>query len=318
MKNVICNAFAFKEDYKTSMQMGGKTDGQLLDVYMKNIFVSLKSAKLHNPQDDVMLIANADVPKKYQMLFYEHGIKLQVIPYESFVMPKTFDWSLAFFKLCALEYLAERTDYEHILLIDADTITMHSYEELWEETDYGLLLYGVGHSMRHHDRTLIKADYRSLYPDGQDNIVHYGGEFICGSSEYMKRFVKTCRQVYNTMRESGFAVSERTGDETILSIAAAQSDFIIDASPYVYRFWTEEFYLISTVTVSNPVAIWHIPNEKKTGFVRTFEYFDKHGAFPKPEKAARMFGITAAKRPFNRYTMENKIRGKLARLKDEK
>lgn len=317
MKNVICNAFAFKEDYKTSMQMGGRTDERLLDVYMKNIFVSLKSARLQNPQDDVMLVCNADIPEEYQVLFEKHDIKIRVISYDSFVMPKRFDWSLAFFKLCALQYLAEQTGYDHILLLDADTITMHSFEELWQEADYGILLYGVGHSFRHHDRTLIRSDYQSLYPEGQADIVHYGGEFVCGAREYVQRFVKTCAEVYNTMHDSGFAVSERTGDETILSIAAAETGCVIDASPYIFRFWTEEFYLVSTVTVSNPVAVWHIPNEKKTGFLRMFDYFEKHGAFPPVAKAARMFGMVPARRPFNRYTLGNKIRGKIAALRKE-
>lgn len=317
MKNVICNAFAFKEDYLTSMQMGGKTDQKLLDIYMKNIFVSLKSARIQNPQDDVMLVTNADLPEQYQMLFKEHEIQVRIIPYDIFVMPKQFCWSLAFFKLCALHYLTGQTAYEHILLMDADTITMKSYEELWKEADYGVLLYGVGHSLNHHDRQLIMEDYHRLYPEGKSNIVHYGGEFICGRRTELQEFVKICLRVYNTMRDSGYNVSERTGDETVWSIAAAQFGSIVNAAPYIYRFWTEEFYLVSTVTVSNPVAIWHIPSEKKTGFVRMFYYYEKHGAFPDAERAAQMLGIVRAKRPFNRYTLANKIQGKLAAFRKQ-
>ena len=177
-----------------------------------------------------------------------------------------------------------------------------------------VLLYGVGHTLHHHDRVLIRNDYRSLYPNRHENIVHYGGEFVCAGKMYLQQFVKICIQVYNTMRDSGFAVSKRTGDETILSIAAARMDSVINAAPYLYRFWTEEFYLISTVTVYNPVAVWHIPNEKKTGFLRMYDYYEKHGAFPSVEKAAQIFGIVKAKRPWNRYTLANKIWGKLAVL----
>ncbi len=313
MKNVICNAFAFREDYKTSMQMGGRADEKLLDIYMKNIFVSLQSASLHNPEDEVMLLCNAEPPLAYQKLFAEHGIRVQVIAFDHFVMPKRFDWALAFFKLCALQYLAEKEEYDRILLLDADTITMHPYTELWEEADYGLLLYGVGHAFHHHDRELIRNDYRALYPEGKENIVHYGGELVCGRATDIRTFVKNCTEVYNTMQNHDFALSERTGDETILSIAAARMEKVIDAAPYLFRFWTEEFYLISTVTVANPVAIWHIPNEKKTGFISMFEAFTRNGAFPSPEKAAKIFGIVRAKRPRNGYTLAGKIRRKLQR-----
>lgn len=313
-RNVICNAFAFQEDYGTSMQMGGKADKALLEVYMKNIFVSLRSAKLQNPQDDVLLLTNAAVPDKYQKLFYENEIKIQVIPFEDFVMPKEFNWALAFFKLCALQHMAEQSEYEKVLLLDADTITMHSYDELWQEAEQGILLYGVGHTINHHDRLLIRSDYQTLYPDGQENIVHYGGELVGGTRRELQQFVKICGQVYNTIRESGFAVSKKTGDETILSIAAAKADRVVDAAPYLFRFWTEEFYLVSTVTVSNPVAIWHIPSEKRTGFIRMFRYYRRHRTFPEVKQAAKVFGIVQAKRPFNRYTLQNKVFRKLKKL----
>ena len=102
MANLIINAFAFKENYKTSMQLGGNMDEKKLALYMENIFVSLKSAAIHNPDDTVMLVVNKEVPEPYRSLFKEENIRVKTIEFDNFVMPETFVWSLAFFKLCAL------------------------------------------------------------------------------------------------------------------------------------------------------------------------------------------------------------------------
>lgn len=313
MKNLIVNAFAFKEEYQTSLQIGGSTNDKLIELYMKNIFVSLKSAKVQNPEDDVMLITNCEIPPEYGTLFQKNNISVQIIPFDSFVMPREFVWSLAFFKLCALTYIINHLDYEKYLLIDADTITVQSYKELWEEAEYGVLLFPVGHSFHHRDREYIRQDYQILFPQENKNIVHYGGEFLCGKRGNLIDLQEKCQKVYEIMKLNGYPIAKNAGDETILSIAAAEMSNIIAAVPYIYRYWTNAFYLVSTNTLNNPVAIWHVPDEKKQGFVYLFQFYQKKGCFPKEEKLMEIFGIHKAKRPFNYYTLRGKIERKINR-----
>lgn len=311
MNHLIMNAFAFKENFQTSMNLEGK-GSEMIDVYMKNIFVSLCSAKEQNPEDTVMLVTNAAVPEQYEKQYAAHGIEIQIIPFQYFVMPKEFPWALAFFKLCALKTMVEKGEYDNILLLDADTYTVHPYENLWQEAAHGLLLYPVGHDYTHRDRETIRKDFVKFFPKDTRNIVHYGGEFICGNKKDLQTFIKHWEMVYDRMKEVSFQMEKNAGDETILSIAAAfMPEKVIAATPYMYRFWTGDFYLVSTVTVSNPVNIWHIPNEKETGFVRLYHYYWKKGGFPPVEKAAAIFGIVKAKRPWNFSTIQNKVWGKL-------
>lgn len=314
MKNLIINAFAFKEDYQTSLQIGGKADNTLINLYMKNIFVSLKSAKLKNPQDEVMLLTNRPVPGEFAALFDENDIRVQVIAFDDFLLPARFVWSLAFFKLCALSYAVRCLDYERVLLLDADTVTVHSYEELWREADYGVMLFPVGHSFCHRDREIIRKDFQGLYPEKDLNIVHYGGEFVCGRREHLRKFVKECENVYNTLKEQGFSVAGNAGDETVLSIAAAFMGGVTDAQAYIYRYWTNEFYLVSTNTVNNPVAVWHVPDEKKQGFLYLYEFYRKKGVFPDAKRLAEIFGIVKARRPFNYFTLRRKVLGKCGKV----
>jgi len=332
MANLIINAFAFKENYKTSMQLEGKMDGKKLALYMENIFVSLKSAALHNPADTVMLVADKEVPEPYKTLFEGENIKIKKINFDRYVMPRNFVWSLAFFKLCALSYVAEEEDYDNFLLLDADTITMRSYDEMWEECKAGVILYPLGHSYHHHDRERIRSDYQKLYEEDL-NIVHYGGEYVCGNRQAMKVFLEECQAVYGRMQEKNFDVDDHTGDETILSIAAARLQAavqkgeaqgedgregrhveVVAAVPYVYRYWTNDFYLVSMNVIYNPVCIWHLPDEKEHAMAYFYRYYRKKKCFPKVKRSARIAGIRLAKRPLNRYTLQYKAVGKLQKI----
>lgn len=315
MKNLIATAFAFKEGYVTSMQTGKKAGGDTLNTYMKNIVVAMLSAKEQNPLDTVMVVTNEPVPKPYAEILQKNGIEMSVIAFEEYVMPKKFPWALAFYKVCVLEHLVRSSEYDRILLIDNDTFTTGSYKDLWEEADYGVMLYEVGHNFSHPDRKRIRLDYERLYPGQRGNIVHYGGEFIGGNVRDLRIYMEMVRKIYEDIRKMDFAVEELIGDETFWSIAAemCKSVSIISANPYMYRFWTGKFYLVSTQTVSNPVCIWHIPNEKETGFVGLYEYRMQKGVFPFVEKSAKMFGIVKAKRPFLWADYVRKVKRKLGK-----
>ena len=321
MKNLIFCAFAFKEGFQTSLQTEKQAGHETTQMYLKNIFVALTSAKLYNPNDDVCLVTNCDLPAEWQERFRQESLLVKKVPFETFEIPEKFPWALAFYKLCALNHMVENGDeYEHLLLMDADTYTTHSYEELWMEADYGVLLFPVGHSFNHSDREIIRRDFTRYYPEeaGRCNLVHYGGEFVAGRQENLKKYLGYCQHIYDKLKAADYEMEPHAGDETIWSIAAVlakQEMPITEAGAYIYRFWTGDFYLTSTVTVSNPVCIWHIPNEKETGFVRLYQYYQKNKEFPKVKKVMDIFGIRKACRPFNLYTLLNKVNGKLKKLK---
>lgn len=320
MKNLICCAFAFKEGFSTSMQTKAQAGESVTRMYLMNIFVALTSAKLYNPNDDVCLVTNCELAEEWQERFAGQSISVRQVPFDSFEVPKEFPWALAFYKLCALRAMVRGgKEYDHILLMDADTYTTRSYEELWQEADWGVLLYPVNHSFHHPDRKVIRRDFERFYPGESKHVnpVHYGGEFVAGTPEILERYLTYCENVYEKLKENDYKMQPSAGDETIWSIAAALAGdelSVISAGAYLYRFWTGAFYLISTVTVSNPVCIWHIPNEKETGFLRLYRYYQKHKTYPAVQKAAAIFGIRRAVRPFNRYTLINKVSGKKKKL----
>ena len=313
--NLIINAFAFKENYGSSMQLNNRSDMEKLSIYMKDLAVSLISAKKNNPDDTVMLIAT-DMPfSPYKEMLEKENIEIRIVPFDRYVMPKDFCWALAFYKLCVLKEVSSWKEYEHILLMDTDTVTMGSYAQMWQEASYGVMLYDIHHTFEHKDRGIIKTAYANLYPGVDETIIHYGGEYICGTPDDIEALTDCTDKVMEDVKKAGYNIPKDSSDEVILSIAAVEyrkNRLIIDAGAYIYRYWTENmFYLVSTNTVFNPVCIWHFPVEKDLGFLLLFDYYTKYGCFPDRKKTARMLGIAKAKRPFSLYTYRAKLKRKL-------
>lgn len=320
-KKVVFTAFAFKEGYQTSKQTGKEASQTMIEIYMENIYVALTSAGIQNPDVDLVAVVNQQPPQHWQRLFQEANIKVKLIPFDTFVLPPSFTWALAFYKLCALKAMLEEGSYNLYLLMDNDTFTTGSYQQLWKDALEAVLLYPVGHSYDHPDRQIICHDWEHLYPEESGNPVHYGGEFVAGNLTQLKAFMVLAEGVFEQMSECKFAIDKATGDESVWSMAAQLAEtrrgpIIRGAGAYLYRFWTGDFYLISTVTVANPVCIWHIPNEKENGFSYLYQIYQKKGCYPQQKKVAAILGIAVPKRPFNRYTLWYKCRAKWRKIRN--
>lgn len=315
MNNLIVFAFAFKEGYNTSIQLAKTADSHTTQMYLQNLFVASVSAVRNNPEDTCLIAVNEPLSEEWVKRFESEGVSVRVVPFTSYVIPKEFPWSLAFFKLCVLDTLVKEGKYDHYLLLDADTYTTKSYKEMWQESDFGVCLYPLGHDFSHPDREIIRRDFVKLYPQEAKTlpITHYGGEYVCGSRANLELFLAKCAEIFGKVEATGFQVENKIGDESVWSIAASllgESLPIIAGTPYLFRFWTEDFYLTSTLTVSNPVCIWHLPQEKPTGMLRLYRYYMQKKTFPNVYLASKMVGMRKPTRPMNIYTFSNKVRGK--------
>ncbi|MGO4928334.1 hypothetical protein ACTQ5J_07035 [Fundicoccus sp. Sow4_F4] len=292
MKNLIFNAFGVNNDFVDTPNISEKTDNSKA-IYLQNIFVSLKSAKITNPDDDVALVTNYSLPQDYEELFLENDIKIINITFDTYIMPASFPWALAFFKLCALKYVTELDEYENFLLLDADTITVRSLKDLWLESEYGIMLFNIDHNFSHKVRRSINEDYFRLYNESK-NIQHYGGEFICGNKLHIKSFSDKCYSIYQRIIENNYDINKESGDEMIISIAAKNFPNLLDGGAYIDRYWTGKVYLVSTNYFYDPVAIWHLPGEKSTGIISVFKYLKKYGILPK--NLPQILGLPKPKR----------------------
>lgn len=297
MKNLVFNALAFKDGFQTSTQI--ENDSKKIETYIKNSFVSLMSCKIKNPECDVCLLTSVNLPTNYKKLFDDNNIIIKKIDFDEFNLSKEYTWSLAFFKLKALKYVVENLDYDNYLMLDTDTFTTNSLDDLWLECAYGLVLYDLDHRISHPHRMDIYNN-SNKYTSPQKPINHYGGEFIAGNKEILGRFVIYLFNEYVKMKNCS-TLDKTLGDEFLISIVADKfKSELIRANSYIYRYWTTDFYLVSTNYMNNAVDIWHLPQEKELGILWLYDYYLKHKTFPQLDTCAKKFDFPSYKMPLKK------------------
>lgn len=286
MKKLIYNAFYYNKAKVKAPNL--KIKGGV-DNYLKNSFVSLKTAKIMNPECTVAIITNMELPDKYQELFEDNGIETIIVPFDNYRVPKTFKWEYAFYKLKILDYMANEKEYDLFLGVDTDTYFSGSVDLLWDECLFDFpVLYSLSCTIQEKVRETIISDYAHLFGTRKP-VIQYGGEFIAGSKKALKLLSDEVRRVYEEIRRRDFCISPDSGDEAILSMAAYNLK-IQDGSAFVRRYWGRRaFYGVDSVWRYIPV--WHLPAEKNYGLLKMYDRLVRANSLPSIEQAAKQFNL---------------------------
>lgn len=281
---IILIPYADKDGANTGVNIN--SDDKRVDIYLKNCCVALISAKHYNSDCDVALVTNIDVPEKYNKLLSANNIKIIKTPFDEFTFGDKYLWNLAFYKLCAVDYVVKNFDYNYVSYMDSDVVIQSSFNDIWEECDYSVLLYDINHGLQVKDYRIIVDEF-SAFLGEKSLITHYGGEFFAANRDNAEIFIDKCKDIYRTMIEKGFTTTK--GDEFIISLAASQmKEKIKNAGAYIYRFWTSGFRLVSTCYAFNPVTILHMPAEKEHGMLVLYNRFIRKNKMPKKKTVWRI------------------------------
>ena len=285
MKNLFFVPFAFDEKKMT----GVNVTSNALKVYLKNLCVSLISAKKTNPNIDVALVSNVNIPPEYEKLLLENQVLIYTEPFDAFAFANDYPWCLAYYKLCALEKMVTKYDYDNYIYTDADVFVQKSLDKVFLELRDNILMYDINHGLYVRDYVQIMEEFNRFGVDTY--ITHYGGEFFGASRENARLFAQQCKAIFDEMQSRNFVTAK--GDEFISTIAAHRlRGMVKNAGAYIYRFWTGDFYLVSTCYKFNEIAILHLPAEKQDGMLKLYNYFVRHNAFPSKEKVHKICHLT--------------------------
>ena len=197
--NLIFTAFATLEGYRE-----GSNANLGSEVFYRCIVVSLVSAKQKNQNCDAALVTNTAVPEPYAAQLSQAGIRVIACPFDNYRFEADLDWSLAYYKLCAMQYLLETEHYENYLMLDSDTFTQRGYQDIWREAAEAVLLYQVPHAASQPMTARISHTYDELWPEGAPHVLtHFGGEFVAGSTARLQDFMAECRNVFDRMQQTG-------------------------------------------------------------------------------------------------------------------
>lgn len=272
MNKVIINALC-KTD-KRVPNIKNKNEKNYFETYLKNAFVSLKTARLTNPDVDIVLIINFELSDTWIKRFKINNIIVEKIEFKNYLVKNADKWSGAYFKLEALEYIVSKNIYSKILLVDTDTIFVKNINDIWNECDKYLLLYNPHYNYSEVDMIISRKIY-NIINKAESNYIHYGGEFVCGTNDNIKKFLKRCRTVVNHMNLIEKNI-EDLGDEQIISIAADMGEIDIkESNAYISRIW-------NTIRVREvpgnyrKLYILHVPSEKELGMIKLYNLLIKN------------------------------------------
>ena len=298
--NLIFTAFATLEGYRE-----GSNANLGSEVFYRCIVVSLVSAKQKNQNCDAALVTNTAVPEPYAAQLSQAGIRVIACPFDNYRFEADLDWSLAYYKLCAMQYLLETEHYENYLMLDSDTFTQRGYQDIWREAAEAVLLYQVPHAASQPMTARISHTYDELWPEGAPHVLtHFGGELVAGSKARLTDFLALCRQYFSQLQAIG--LTPREGDEAIWCGAAYRSLLagqpVRAANAYIFRYWLGgRFYFVSTNYTLDPVCILHLPGAAKDRQLAVlYRRYAKKGSFPPLETVHRLCCLPTAHPPLLR------------------
>lgn len=297
MENLIFGAFATLEGYRE-----GDAANLGRAVYDRCTVVALCSAKAQNPTCTVALVTNAPPPQPYLGQLTASGVEIWDCPFDTFRVPADTNWALAYYKLCAMDWVLTHRDFARAAMVDLDTYSQYPLDDLWREADEAVLLYQVPHAASQGMAQAISQMYDAVTPQGAPHtLTHFGGELVAGSKARLQVFLQQCRAYFAALQQA--AITPKEGDEAIWCGAAYRSlqegQPVRAANAYIFRYWLGgRFYFVSTNYVLDPVCILHLPGAAKDRQLKLiYRRYTKNGSFPTPAKVHRLCCLPAAHPP---------------------
>jgi len=287
--NIICIPFAFEQNKISRGHQINKDNEAVISRYLEDACVACASAKHYNPNDRVLFVTNmekAKIKASIRRCLEDHGVEIHTIPYSSFVFDDQYAWSLAFFKLCAFEYIST-LEFDCCCYMDSDVFVKRSFDTIWEECAQHIMLYDTMHGLYNQGNASLWEEVQ-LFCGERKLITHWGGEFFAANKENALIILDAMRRIYQRMITEGFVT--KRGDEFILSLAADECKQLVkNAGAYVMRIWTTVKYrLVSNAYRHEDMVVLHMPIEKSLGLRKIYRKYVSKGKIPTNEKVYRL------------------------------
>ena len=200
MENLIFGAFATLDGYRE-----GDSANLGRAAYDRCTVVALCSAKAQNPGCTVALVTNAPPPQPFLGQLKEAGVEVWDCPFTAYRVPAETNWALAYYKLCAMDWVLANRDFARAAMIDLDTYTQYPLDDLWREAGEAVLFYQVPHAAGQGMAQAISRIYDAVCPEGAPHVLtHFGGELVAGSKPRLQALMGPCRRYFPQLPQAGF------------------------------------------------------------------------------------------------------------------
>ena len=212
--------------------------------------------------------------------FLEHlGVEVRTLPITHRLgKEKVAIWNNQFYILDILSDLHDRYEFDRVAILDSDCVWVRNAEEFAADiTRRGILTlcipYASDFKVNKGSRQDLRRAALQLAEKSLTRVPYYaGGELFAATSENVARVTGLARRMWERLEASPPGEISIYEEGHFLSIIYELLDIPIGtADPHIRRMWTAlRLYNVTWEDIHSSRCIWHLPMEKKTGFVALF------------------------------------------------
>jgi hypothetical protein len=275
------------------LQTGKSSLQSTQNLYWRCVFCLFESSHRNNkstfkhllyvnkmPPDTIDGISTADLIRAF-------NIDLRIIDERS-LPPKGYykAWSSQFLLIDVIRQMKDLiTADDRIVLLDSDVIFTRPVEsDFFTDIDkYNSLLYTIDYPAHRQVNGLSLNELRSMVSEFSSGDVSTlraeGGEIICFKGSILSQLLDTLIMGYRWSRnrhEKG--LSKFNTEEHLFSFAYWKLGLqTFTANKYIKRMWTDLSSTVNLEKGDENRLLWHLPAEKKHGFIRYFRLMGRNG-----------------------------------------
>ncbi|HUK99258.1 MAG TPA: hypothetical protein VLX29_00200 [Nitrospirota bacterium] len=263
-----------------------------LYMYYQCMIVCYASIRRLYPEAQLALFTNRVLPDPFNMHLKSLRVDT-VICASRYVDDLAFknDFPGCFFSLDVIEQLARSQSFgfSHLVLMDSDCIIRHRLDTMVDEltsNEESIYAYEMGYpvNMVINGQSRASLTLALSYFSGQlvacPIISHYGGEFYSIPSSALPKLAKRIDDFWDWMKSEGIkSFGCNLTEEHVMSVVLAElGNTVNNARGLIKRIWTTVIY--SSVDGSESgIPVWHLPSEKRRGFVKLYRYWVANNGF---------------------------------------
>jgi hypothetical protein len=219
-------------------------------------------------------------------LIKKYKIDIRKFPVRS-MPPRGFykAWSTQFLLLDIFEEVLRFIKPEdRLLILDSDIIFSQPVPgEFLEDIDkHKALLYTIDYPVDKQSNGLSTREVRDLATEltgkPSDDLFYEGGEFVCMKGFLLSDFLEKAREVFNWSLErySQKLPKFNTEEHTFCVVYWMLGLEPFTGNKYIKRLWTDMSSAVNIERGDELRMLWHLPAEKKNGFMRYFRLLGKN------------------------------------------
>jgi hypothetical protein len=296
-------------------------------IYYQCMVVLFASLRRVYPEARLLLVSNQRLPEKFEAYLRVLAVQTVLCPSLYVDDPCVYNaFPGCLFTLDALAHWAQEHDGQSdaLILLDPDCIVLNCFDDLLHDAveQQCMLAFEMesapdsvinGQTRRSLSRLL--ADYLGM-PVCQP-IRYFGGEFYVVPTIRLHELAHDIDALWQWLKQRnvGEAADQMTEEHLLSMIFGRRINDVRAANSHVKRIWTGDNY--NNVDGSEArLAVWHLPAEKKRGFVKLYRCWKRIGGFSRLDDAAfrALVERYIALYPNTRQRIVRRVRSHFARI----